>query len=66
MNADMKPDTVGLIVNRAPKGELNRRNQRRDREIRDFIFSVWYRRMKLFMNMTAMVNQPLALPEDNP
>ena len=23
MNVDMQPDTVGLIVNRAPKGELN-------------------------------------------
>ena len=27
---DMHPDTVGLIINRAPGGKLNDGNQRRD------------------------------------
>ena len=49
---NMHPETVGLIVNRAPKGELND-GIKEEIENRDFIFSVWYRRMKLFMSMTA-------------
>ncbi len=48
----MHPETVGLIINRAPKGELNEGIQE---EIANqgLIFSVWFHRMKQFMNMTA-------------
>lgn len=49
---DMHPDTVGLIINRAPKGELNKGIQE---EIANqgLTLLVLFHRMKQFMNMTV-------------
>ena len=43
MNVDMKPKTIGLIVNRAPGGVLNEGTREEEEEIesRGFTFSGW-------------------------
>ena len=63
---NMHPDTVGLIVNRAPQGKLNEGSRKRS-GIRVLHFWEWFRRMtSVFMSLTGEGRPTEELPEDNP